>query len=196
MESLRERKKARTRQHISDVATGLFIARGFEVVTVAEIAHAADVSVKTVFNYFGTKEELFYDAEPAIRAVLLSTVVNRPAGTTPTEAMRPLLLRGPVLHRPMTWRDLDDDAAYEMIHGFLACEAASPTLTARRLVIGEEWCSDLAAVTGDAVWASLFTGVLGLRHRVYSGAMLERRTPRTVEKRVKAAVGEALDRIG
>ncbi|MEU8356552.1 TetR/AcrR family transcriptional regulator [Nonomuraea sp. NPDC048882] len=60
-EGLRERKKRETRERISDVATGLFLARGFDNVTVAEVAQAADVSVNTVFNYFSTKEDLFAD---------------------------------------------------------------------------------------------------------------------------------------
>ena len=50
-EGLRERKKRQTRQHISDMATGLFLERGFDAVTIAEIAGAADVSVNTVYNY-------------------------------------------------------------------------------------------------------------------------------------------------
>src|SRR3954462_11582533 len=58
-EGLRERKKRQTRQYISDVATGLFLERGFDAVTVAEIADAADVSVNTVYNYFPAKEGLF-----------------------------------------------------------------------------------------------------------------------------------------
>ena len=58
---LRERKKASTRLRISDIATGLFLERGFDEVTVAEVARAADVSVKTVFNYFGSKEDLIFD---------------------------------------------------------------------------------------------------------------------------------------
>ncbi|WP_031073776.1 TetR/AcrR family transcriptional regulator [Streptomyces sp. NRRL S-118] len=60
-EGLRERKKRQTRQHISDVATGLFLERGFDAVTIAEIARAADVSVNTVYNYFPAKEDLFLD---------------------------------------------------------------------------------------------------------------------------------------
>ncbi|MEV4077130.1 TetR/AcrR family transcriptional regulator [Nonomuraea fuscirosea] len=60
-EGLRERKKRETRERISDIATGLFLARGFDNVTVAEVARAADVSVNTVFNYFSTKEDLFAD---------------------------------------------------------------------------------------------------------------------------------------
>jgi len=57
----RERKKQQTRQAISDVATTLFLERGFDAVTVAEVARAADVAVQTVFNHFPTKEDLFFD---------------------------------------------------------------------------------------------------------------------------------------
>ncbi|MFJ6837656.1 TetR/AcrR family transcriptional regulator [Streptomyces sp. NPDC091209] len=60
-EGLRERKKRQTRQYISDVATGLFLERGFDGVTVAEVADAANVSVNTVYNYFPAKEDLFLD---------------------------------------------------------------------------------------------------------------------------------------
>jgi AcrR family transcriptional regulator len=59
----RERKKLQTRQLISDVATELFIERGFDHVTVAEVAKAADVAVQTVFNHFPAKEDLFFDEQ-------------------------------------------------------------------------------------------------------------------------------------
>ena len=62
-EGRRERKKRETRTRISDIATGLFLARGFDAVTIAEIAEAADVSVNTVYNYFPAKEDLFFDRE-------------------------------------------------------------------------------------------------------------------------------------
>jgi AcrR family transcriptional regulator len=57
----RERKKQLTRQAISDVATSLFMEKGFDAVTVAEVAAAADVAVQTVFNHFPAKEDLFFD---------------------------------------------------------------------------------------------------------------------------------------
>src|SRR3954469_3739546 len=60
MEGLRERKKRQTRDAIADAALALFQARGFESVTVADVARAADVSEKTVFNYFPTKEDLVF----------------------------------------------------------------------------------------------------------------------------------------
>ena len=82
----RERKKALTRQAISDIATEMFMERGFEAVTVAEIAEAADVSVKTVFNHFGSKEELFLDREAEIFAAITGAIAHRPEGRSVTEA--------------------------------------------------------------------------------------------------------------
>ncbi|TDD63543.1 TetR family transcriptional regulator [Actinomadura darangshiensis] len=60
---LRERKKRETRRRIADIATGLFMTRGFDGVTIADVARTADVSVNTVFNYFKTKEDLFFDRQ-------------------------------------------------------------------------------------------------------------------------------------
>lgn len=65
-EGLRERKKRETRQRISDIATGLFLERGFMDVTIADVAEAADVSVNTVYNYFATKEDLFLDRSKGV----------------------------------------------------------------------------------------------------------------------------------
>ena len=69
---LRESKKLRTRQEIADAAMGLFAKRGFDHVTVAEVAAAAQVSEKTVYNYFPTKEDVFYDEAPAREAALVA----------------------------------------------------------------------------------------------------------------------------
>ncbi|MFG1924896.1 TetR/AcrR family transcriptional regulator [Cryptosporangium sp. NPDC048952] len=90
--SLRDRKKLETRQRISDEATMLFLARGFEAVTVAEIADAANVSRMTVFNYFPRKEDLLFDRVPEMHEMLLGAVTDRPAGTTPVHAVRDRLL--------------------------------------------------------------------------------------------------------
>ncbi len=59
-------KKAATRAAIADAALGLFLARGFDRVTVAEVADAAGVSVNTAFNYFPTKEDLFFDRQDEV----------------------------------------------------------------------------------------------------------------------------------
>ncbi|MFJ8585249.1 TetR/AcrR family transcriptional regulator [Streptomyces sp. NPDC093595] len=86
-EGLRERKKRQTRQHISDVATGLFLERGFDAVTIAEIARAADVSVNTVYNYFPAKEDLFLDRGKGIVDRVARWVRGRRAGESAAEAV-------------------------------------------------------------------------------------------------------------
>ena len=86
IDGLREHKKRQTRQRISDVATGLFMARGFEAVTIAEIAATADVSEKTVYNYFPTKESLVYDQVDDLTERLVEAVHDRPHGANPTTA--------------------------------------------------------------------------------------------------------------
>ncbi|MFF7351176.1 MULTISPECIES: TetR/AcrR family transcriptional regulator [Streptomyces] len=91
--SLRERKKRETRQRISDVATGLFVERGFDAVTVAEVARAAGVSAMTVFNYFPRKEDLFLDRIPQAAELLASAVRDRAPGEPPLAALRRLALR-------------------------------------------------------------------------------------------------------
>jgi AcrR family transcriptional regulator len=77
---LRETKKLATRQLIADAAMELFAQRGFDRVTVAEVATAANVSEKTVFNYFPTKEDLFYDEVPQRVRALADAIRSRPAG--------------------------------------------------------------------------------------------------------------------
>ncbi|MFE6101722.1 TetR/AcrR family transcriptional regulator [Streptomyces laurentii] len=86
-EGLRERKKRQTKQRISDIATGLFLERGFTAVTVAEIAEAADVSVNTVYNYFPAKEDLFLDRMDGITQRLARMIRGRDAGESAARAV-------------------------------------------------------------------------------------------------------------
>jgi len=74
---LRERKKQRTRELIAETARELFVARGFEHVTVAEIARASEVSEKTVFNYFPTKEDLVFWRFESFEQELLDAISRR-----------------------------------------------------------------------------------------------------------------------
>lgn len=85
---LREERRLRTRQSISDVATRLFIEHGFEPVTIAEIATAAGVAKMTVTNYFPRKEDLALDIHDAFVRTPAQIVAARSAGTTPLEALR------------------------------------------------------------------------------------------------------------
>jgi len=83
----RERKKAATRKNISDVATTLFLERGFDNVSIREVADAADVSPTTVFAHFSQKEALVFDEDDEQRDRLVAAVRNRPAGVTINRAL-------------------------------------------------------------------------------------------------------------
>ncbi|HEX4720260.1 MAG TPA: TetR family transcriptional regulator [Thermoleophilaceae bacterium] len=79
---LRERKKQQTRDVIAAAAMQLFGERGFDAVTVAEVAVAAGVSEKTVFNYFPAKEDLVFPDGEARWAALLDSIRDRPEGAS------------------------------------------------------------------------------------------------------------------
>jgi AcrR family transcriptional regulator len=87
-EGLRARKKRATRDAIAAAARRLFAERGFDAVTVAEIAAAADVSEKTVFNHFATKEDLAFAGGEARLSRLLTDIAQRRAGTSVLDVFR------------------------------------------------------------------------------------------------------------
>jgi AcrR family transcriptional regulator len=90
MSSLRERKRVRTRQALIDAAADLFERRGYDATTIADIAAAADISTRTFFSYFASKEDiLFPDADARVKAAQTAIDERRP-GERPTE----ILLRG------------------------------------------------------------------------------------------------------
>src|SRR5437879_12619759 len=90
--SFRERKKQQTRQAIGETAARLFAERGLDAVTVGDVARAADVSQGTVFNYFPTKEDLFYGQMEDFEATLVEAVRDRGQGESVLEAFRRVML--------------------------------------------------------------------------------------------------------
>jgi AcrR family transcriptional regulator len=88
VEGLRERKKRRTRAAIADAALELFDKRGFDAVTVADVAEAAEVSEKTIFNYFASKEDLVFEGAVQRSAALSEAVRNRGADVSIVEPFR------------------------------------------------------------------------------------------------------------
>jgi AcrR family transcriptional regulator len=85
---LRERKKQETRRLLAEVATRLFAERGFDDVKVADIAAAANVSQKTVFNYFATKEDLVLKGREEVETELIRAVREREPGESALSAVR------------------------------------------------------------------------------------------------------------
>ncbi|MER7079181.1 transcriptional regulator, TetR family [Saccharopolyspora kobensis] len=145
-EGLRERKKRRTRQHISGVATALFVQRGFDQVTIAEVAAAAEVSVNTVYNYFPTKEDLVLPPEEASPQRLADIVRARRSGQSAAGAVLEQL-RAEVARR---------DRKLGMSPGFapvLAMMRAAPTLLARLEALGGQMTEALAEVLAEETGA-------------------------------------------
>src|SRR5438105_4630294 len=138
---LRERKKQQTRQQIFDTASRLFLERGFDAVTVAAIARAADVSEVTVFNYFPTKEDLFYGGMQFFEEQLIEAVRNRSSGESATMAFRRSLLSG-----------ADRLALKQSADAILAAAriiSASPSLAAREREVVERYTVRLAELLAE-----------------------------------------------
>ena len=85
---LRERRKRETRQAISDIATQMFVDRGFGEVTIAQVADAAGVAKMTVTNYFPRKEDLVFDRAEAVIRSLADVVAARAPGESLLAAIR------------------------------------------------------------------------------------------------------------
>jgi AcrR family transcriptional regulator len=123
---LRERKKRLTYRAISDAAIALFLEKGFDRVSVAEVAAAADVSKPTLFRYFPAKEDLalhrFADHEDEAARV----VAARPAGVSPLDALHRHFLDGLERRDPVT--GLNDDEGVLAYHRLLY---GTPSLVAR-----------------------------------------------------------------
>ncbi|MET7679235.1 TetR family transcriptional regulator [Streptomyces sp. NPDC005423] len=99
---LRERKKERTRSLIAEEALRLFLDRGFDEVSVVEVAAAAEVSKATLFRYFPTKEDLILHRFADHLGEAARVVRERPAGLTPTAALRDHFLDGLAARDPIT----------------------------------------------------------------------------------------------
>ncbi|MFE1597034.1 TetR/AcrR family transcriptional regulator [Nocardia sp. NPDC058705] len=121
-QGLRARKKQQTREHISDRATELFLARGFDRVTIAEVAAAADVAKMTVTNYFPRKEDLALDLGEIYIDQLAAIVREREPGQSALAALRHDYLTAVAAHSQLI--GFSGEPFARMI-------ADSPALTAR-----------------------------------------------------------------
>ena len=201
---LRERKKLRTRQHIADTARRLFAERGFDQVTVAEIARAADVAPATVFNYFPAKEDLFYSRLEAFEEQLLTAIRERRRGQSIIAAFGDFLLgQGGVLAINAPRGDAE---ATDQIRTITRVITDSPALLARERQVFDHYAQALAALLaeetgaepGDVVCHAVANAMLGLhralidhvRARALAGASAAR-----IRREVKAEAERALAQL-
>jgi AcrR family transcriptional regulator len=89
---LRERKKQRTRETIAQAAHALFAERGYHATTLNDIAQAADVSTRTIFSYFPSKEDILFSDFPLMRRTLARALADRPEGEDTLETVRKFIL--------------------------------------------------------------------------------------------------------
>jgi AcrR family transcriptional regulator len=159
---LRERKKEQTRQLIAETARRLFSERGFERVTVAEVARAAEVSQQTVFNYFPTKEDLVYWRLQSFEDELLATIREREPGESALAAFGRFLLA----QRGLLGKQ--DPQAREQLAALTRMIAESPALQAREQQIFAGYTASLAALLAEETGAD----AADLRSWVAANAMM------------------------
>jgi AcrR family transcriptional regulator len=163
-EGLRERKKRATREAISRVATALFYERGFDAVTVDDVARAAKVSKMTVFNYFARKEDLLFDREAEGVALLRSVLANR-GEKSALAALRHEVERLVATESIFTKFDAE-------VLGFWKVVEASPSLRARLRELADE-ARDAIAPHVEGPHADLVAGVVVAGWRAAYRAGLE-----------------------
>jgi len=127
-ESLRQRKKRRVRQQISNMATAMFLVHGFDNVTVARIAAACEVSEQTVFNYFPTKESMFFDRSESMVNAVADAVRERGSASLVEAVVQSL---GGGIHSGQS-EALDEAGQLRLFRLFCDAATGSPTLAAAR----------------------------------------------------------------
>lgn len=181
-QGLRDRKKTQTRQAISNIATRLFIERGFENVSVAEIAREATVSRKTVFNYFPRKEDLVFDREQEGLALVEEALASR-GRRSPLKAFQALMHHLLDSGHPLFRIDARPVEFWQAV-------AQSPALKARACELQVSLTGDLAALLAAAAGstpsdpdarlaAAMLMAVLVVAYEEALHAFGEQRDPRS-----------------
>lgn len=162
---LRERKKQQMYRRLSDTAIGLFLEKGYERVTVADIAAAVDISKPTLFRYFPAKEDLVLHRLADHEGEAGRVVAQRAAGCSPLEALRCHFLDGLARRDPVT--GLNDDPEVLSFHRLLY---GTPSLVARLHTYMERdeaaLAHALSSETGGGVQARLAAGQIVAVQRI------------------------------
>lgn len=140
----RSRKRLATRQDISNAATRLFWERGFDRVTVDEIAAATGVARMTVFNHFPRKEDMFFDREDEGREVLREALRQRDPLVSPIETLR--LLAHRLVEQQSPYINFSDES-----QNFIKTIEGSETLKARARAIRDEITQVVATAMSESV---------------------------------------------
>lgn len=175
-----ERGGPQTRARIREVANGLFLERGYDAVTVAEVARAAGVSSVTVFNHFPRKEDLFLDRAGDAIELLRSAVRDRASGVDVLGSLHSECIRIFDAREPLS--GVDPRSA-----GFFRTVAESPALVARareiasdlQRALADELLADVQFTSDAPMFAALFIAgysdvLVGTARRVIAGEPIDR----------------------
>jgi AcrR family transcriptional regulator len=188
---LREQHKQRTRAAISATATRLFAERGFDQVTIAQVAETAGVAKMTVANYFPRKEDLVFDQADAVISQLARTITSRTDGESYLAAVR---------RDYLAELDRADGTTGITSAGFAAMIQRSPALAAR----GAEIAYQREHALGDAIAAAegtdspelrLVAAQLAAAHRVLYAEAARRSLAGEPRASIRAALGQAAQRV-
>lgn len=192
---LRERKKQRMYRAVSDIAIALFLEKGFERVSVAEVAAAAEISKPTLFRYFPSKEDLVLHRFADHEREAAQVVVARGPGTSPLDALRRNFLAGLDRHDPIT--GLNDHPAVLAFHRLLY---GTPSLAARLYGYLERSEEALAEALGGGLQARLAAGQIIAVQRVLAlenwRRMAEGESAQDVHGDAVAAAERAFEQLG
>ena len=187
---LRERRKQETRQAISDIATQMFVARGFDEVTIAQVADAAGVAKMTVTNYFPRKEDLVFDRAEAVVRHLADVIGARAPGESMLAAIRRDFAEA------VTRADVTLGLSSP---GFAAMILSSPVLVSR----AREMLDQRERALGDAIAAEtgtdnpqqrLAAALLASVHRVLAGEATQRSLAGQPHEQICAVLADAATR--
>ncbi|MFK2890870.1 TetR/AcrR family transcriptional regulator [Dyella flagellata] len=201
MTGLRERKKAAARHAIAEVAMELFEQRGYDAVTYTDIAAAADVATKTVFNYFPTKEDLVLGSRRRLEQALLDAVAQREPGVSALSAVLDCTL--------VVLKELESlpKRRRERFHSVLT---SSPTLTERlrsrtletERTLAQHLAMESGAAPGDLRPALAASSLMALWHLAFfaNGSCGATEAPgKPAEERIRDAarlLAEGLSTLG
>jgi AcrR family transcriptional regulator len=159
VETLRERKKQRTREQLSRIAMELFAERGLQAVTVEEICERAEVSPRTFFRYFSSKEDVVFTNNAERRTVMRDALAHELPGETLGAAARRAV-------QALLDHDLQEDRDTARLRARLL--ANEPALARHLTALTTEWTRELTDIVAQRlgnddqarVDAQLATGAL------------------------------------
>lgn len=166
-EGLRERKKRRLRQRISNVATAMFLTQGFDNVTVARIAASCEVSEQTVYNYFPTKESMLLDRSESMTIAMADAVRERSALSLVDAVVG--ALHGAGLHGGGPRGDIDEARQLDLIRRFTSVAVGSPALAPARLADLARFTDQVAVALAQRIGADRFDPEVIIATRLVAG---------------------------